>query len=110
MDENIAEKGSRRPLELTTSGILFPDPEGGEPIDIAEWIRLPAPGERCFRTGLSRGSYNDLIFADPPKIESVVLKKPGATRGVRLIRWSSVRSYLNRLAEEQNQNTKGGAS
>jgi hypothetical protein len=44
---------------------------------------------------------NDLVFSDPPKIQSIVVKKPEARRGVRLLYWPSVRSYLLGLMEEQ---------
>jgi len=111
MDEKgIADKGSRRPLKLTTSKKSPTEVEGGNLDSLAEWIRLPAPGERCPRTGLSRSSYNDLIFADPPLIQSVVVKKPGASRGIRLIRWASVRAHLDSLVEQQIPESERGAS
>lgn len=106
MDENVAERAGRRPKDLTAPANPSPAKEGTETADPAEWIRLPSPGERCPRTGLSRGTFNDLIFADPPKVKSVVLKKPGASRGVRLLFWPSVRSYLLGLMEEQNQESE----
>jgi hypothetical protein len=100
MTKNVLERNSRRRLEfLMTPGCSSPDKE--EQIDPAEWIRLPAAGERCPRTGLSRGSYNHLIFAEPAKIRSVVVKQRGASRGIRLIHWPSVREYLQKLMEEQ---------
>lgn len=108
--KNIADTGSRRPLKQTTQETPPPECEEGDPKSLVEWIRLPAPGERCPRTGLSRGSYNDLIFADPPLIQSVVVKKPGASRGIRLIRWASVRAHLDSLVEQQIQESKGGDS
>jgi len=100
MTKKVAERSSRRRPDSKTTP-ESPSPESEGQYDLTEWIRLPAPGERCPRTGLTRGSYNDLVFADPPKIKSVVLKKPGATRGVRLLHWPSVRTYLLRLMDEQ---------
>lgn len=100
MTQYVPERNSRRRQKpKTTPETLSSEFEGAELIDLAEWIRLPAPGERCPRTGLSRSSYNDLIFADPPKIQSIVVKKPGASRGVRLLLWSSVRKFLHGLVE-----------
>lgn len=84
------------PASHLTPQVSYP----GEP-DLAEWIRLPAPGKRCVRSGLTRGTYNDLIFSTPPKIKSVVVKKPGASRGIRLLYWPSVRTYLLGLMEAQ---------
>lgn len=102
MTKNIPERNSRRRLKPQTKPESpSPELEENNSLNLAEWIRLPAPGKRCLRTGLTRGSYNDLIFADPPKIKSVVVKRPGATRGVRLIHWQSVRCYLHDLMKEQ---------
>lgn len=106
----IADTGSRRPLNLTTQETPPPEFKDSDLKSLVKWIRLPAPGERCPRTGLSRSSYNDLIFADPPLIQSVVVKKPGASRGIRLIRWASVRAHLDSLVEQQIPESKGGAS
>lgn len=102
MPAKIAERSCRRRHQnRTTSGNPSPTSEGDETVDLSEFFRLPAPGKRCERSGLTRGTYNDLIFADPPKIKSVVVKQPGATRGVRLLYWPSVRRYLLDLMEEQ---------
>jgi len=55
-----------------------------------EWIRLPAPRGRCPFTGLSRSTLNELTIPGPandgkPPVRSVVLRKRGALRGIRLI-------------------------
>lgn len=68
-----------------------------------EWLRLPAPGARCRFTGLSRGTLNELIIAGPanegrPPVKSVVLRKRGALRGIRLINYDSLMQYLEGLA------------
>lgn len=67
-----------------------------------EWLRLPAPGERCRFTGLSRSTLNELTIAGPandgaPPVKSVVLRKRGALRGIRLISYDSLMRYLAEL-------------
>ena len=67
-----------------------------------EWLRLPAPGKRCRYTGLSRSTLNELTIAGPanggtPPVKSVVLRKRGALRGIRLISYDSLMGYLANL-------------
>jgi hypothetical protein len=67
-----------------------------------EWLRLPAPGERCRFTGLSRSTLNELTIAGPANggvapVKSVVLRKRGALRGIRLISYHSLMGYLATL-------------
>lgn len=67
-----------------------------------EWIRLPAPGHRCRHTGLSRSSLNELVLPAAtndwkPPVKSVVLRKRGAIRGIRLIGYDSLMDYLATL-------------
>ena len=73
------------------------------------WIRLPAPKARArsFYTGLSRTALYDLIQRSKGKIKSVVLKKPGGLRGLRLIHLQSLKCYLNDLAENQQHGEVG---
>lgn len=64
-----------------------------------EWIRLPAPGRRCPYTGLSRSTLNELTIPgraneNKPPVKSVVLRKRGALRGIRLISYDSLMQYL----------------
>ena len=68
-----------------------------------EWLRLPAPGSRCRFTGLSRSTLNELTIAGPandgvPPVKSVVLRKRGALRGIRLISYDSLMQHLATLA------------
>lgn len=68
-----------------------------------EWLRLPAPRSRCPFTGLSRSTLNELTIPGPanegtPPVKSVVLRKRGALRGIRLISYDSLMGYLNELA------------
>jgi hypothetical protein len=67
-----------------------------------EWLRLPAPGSRCPFTGLSRSTLNELTIAGPanngnPPVKSVVLRKRGALRGIRLISFDSLMAHLENL-------------
>lgn len=64
-----------------------------------EWLRLPAPGKRCPHSGLSRSTLNELSIPGPanehrPPVKSVVLRKRGALRGIRLISYDSLMQYL----------------
>lgn len=75
-----------------------------------EWLRLPKAGTRCTISGLSRTGLCELTVACErnnfrPPVRSVLIKKRGAQRGVRLIDKNSLASYLNRLAEEQCTST-----
>ena len=68
-----------------------------------EWLRLPAPGSRCRYTGLSRSTLNELTIPGPanagcPPVKSVVLRKRGALRGIRLISYDSLMQYLAELS------------
>jgi hypothetical protein len=68
-----------------------------------EWLRLPAPGARCRFTGLSRSTLYELTVAGPtnegtPPVKSVVLRKRGALRGIRLISYDSLMAHLENLA------------
>lgn len=67
-----------------------------------EWLRLPAPGTRCRFTGLSRGTLNELTIPCPandhkPPVKSVVIRKRGAARGIRLVSYDSLMAYLDTL-------------
>lgn len=68
-----------------------------------EWLRLPASGTRCRFTGLSRSTLNELTIPGPandgsPPVKSVVLRKRGALRGIRLISYDSLMNYLDGLS------------
>ncbi|ACB74531.1 hypothetical protein Oter_1246 [Opitutus terrae PB90-1] len=71
-----------------------------------EWLRLPAPGTRCRFTGLSRGTLNELTIPCPandhkPPVRSVVIRKRGAVRGIRLVSYDSLMGYLDALAHPE---------
>lgn len=73
-----------------------------------KFIRLPKPGSRCPWTGLSRGSMNDLILGPSPLVRSLVITQPGAKRGIRLIDFDSLLSYLDSLLQIQVANSHDG--
>jgi hypothetical protein len=80
-----------------------PAPSVGRDSLRPEWLRLPAPGSRCRFTGLSRSTLNELTIPGPandgtPPVKSVVLRKRGALRGIRLISYDSLMRYLSDLA------------
>ncbi len=75
------------------------------PVD-PPFIRLPRDGERCPWTGLTRAWINKLIFPaegtnDPPRVRSFELVDPGKSRGVRLIDFASLMSYIRSQASQR---------
>jgi hypothetical protein len=57
------------------------------------WGRMPKPKERL--QGLSRTTLSEL--SDAGLIQSVVIRKPGAVKGIRLIFMPSLFAYLESL-------------
>jgi hypothetical protein len=60
---------------------------------------LPPPGQRCAWTGLSRSAINELILPTPrngykPPVRSFVLRQRGAKKGIRLVDYQSLASYI----------------
>lgn len=72
-----------------------------------EFIRLPKSGERCPYTGMSRASLNELILGPGAPVHSVVLRREGASRGIRLIHLESLLNYLHQQMEEQINSIQG---
>ena len=71
-----------------------------------EWLRLPDEGERCAVSGLSRTSLAELLEETDSTtgekcVASFTKKKPGATRGIRLINKKSLLQYLQKIAASQ---------
>ena len=65
-----------------------------------EFIRLPRTGVPDPMTGLRRSTLNELVLPNEtnnhkPPVRSIVLRKPGRARGIRLIDLSSLLDYLN---------------
>ena len=81
-----------------------------EPVGVAvvpnsrpEFVRLPKLG-LCPITGLSRSKLYDLISPNEgngfkPPVKSLSLRKPGQTKGTRLIVLQSLLDYLRREVE-----------
>lgn len=57
------------------------------------WMRLPKAGERLW--GLARTQW--LRLCQRHKVKSILLKEPGARRGIRLIHRKSAIRYFNKL-------------
>ena len=76
----------------------------------ATWIRLPRPGLRCPHTGLSRSTLLELCVPrggkGAPHVKSVVILKPGAIRGIRLVHYASLMDYLASLVGCSTATTK----
>jgi hypothetical protein len=62
-----------------------------------EWGRLPKPKGRF--EGLSRTTCHELSEAG--LIKSVMIRQPGAQRGIKLIHLPSLRQFLHDLATKQ---------
>lgn len=77
-----------------------------EAVPLAEFIRLPSPGKRCALCGLSRTSLNEVIQRG--EVSAVTVRKPGAQRGIKLIRTASLLAWLNRLEAEQSATRSQG--
>lgn len=74
---------------------------GGAPLAVSsvptrpEFVRLPPVRGRCPISGLCRSTLNNLVLGDNPPVKSVVLRRRGALRGIRLINVDSLLTYLH---------------
>lgn len=82
-------------------------PASGATAPVPEFIRLPKPGRRCPWTGLTRSSMNQLVLGPEAPVKSVVVARKGASRGVRLVVFASLISYLNGLMDSQARGREG---
>ena len=78
-----------------------------------EFIRLPKRGQ-CPITGLTRSKLYDLISPNEgngfkPPVKSLSLRKPGQTKGTRLIVLKSLLDYLRRELEAFQHTFEKGA-
>ena len=67
--------------------------------DSSVWLRLPRPGSRCLVSGLSRSTLAELVRPCErndytPPVESRLLKRKGASRGVLLINRASLLAFI----------------
>jgi len=70
-----------------------------------EFVRLPKPGLQEPYCGLARSKLNELILPTAankfkPPVKSICLRQRGAKRGIRLIVFDSLMTYLRGLAEQ----------
>ena len=96
MESSIIEKTN----DLAAKFVLSEPPN--------EWLRLPPPGTKLPGYGLHRGTLNELILpceenGYKPPVRSLVIRKRGAARGIRLVHRPSLDAFLSRLADEQTQ-------
>lgn len=61
-----------------------------------DWQRMPKPGQRLMK--LTRTTLLEIIQDPQSGVRSAVIRKPGRTRGIRLIFMPSLFAYFNRLA------------
>ena len=78
-----------------------------------EFLRLPKPGTLCPMTGLGRSYMNSLILPTAanghrPPVASVCLRQRGAKKGVRLVVYDSLISYLRAHLESANDEAEVG--
>jgi hypothetical protein len=71
-----------------------------------EYMRLPRNGHADPFFGLKRSKLNELILPSKlnsfrPPVKSFCLREPGKQKGVRLIVFESLRTYLKTIEEEQ---------
>ena len=106
----------RFPLTSADAGALTASPVAVPTVTAVardpEWIRLPKTGTLCPYSGLSRSKLNELVLPCPandfkPPVKSIVLRRKGAVKGCRLISYSALIFFLNKLAQEQ---TEGSAA
>ena len=94
--------GDMKPFSFSDSATpLAANPAAVQSIK-PEFIRLPLPGGRCRYTGLSRTTLCELAIPSPtnefrPPVKSVLIRKRGAQRGIRLINYDSLLDYLRNL-------------
>ncbi len=73
-----------------------------------EFLRLPPSGSPCPHSGLTRTKLNQLVLPNDlnghrPPVRSISLRPKGAKKGVRLISYDSLMSYLRDLMSNQEQ-------
>lgn len=87
--------------QLTQTAPAVPHLDGPRAVfDSSVWIRLPRPGSRCPVSGLSRSTLAELVRPCPrndyaPPVESRLLKRKGAARGVLLVSRASLLAFID---------------
>jgi hypothetical protein len=83
--------------EASAASLSLPSPTHIVPT----FVRLPKSGTRCPWTGLSRSAICELILPARAPVKSVVLRRRGATRGVRLVLLQSLLDHLHAQATKE---------
>lgn len=83
---------------LTTQPLRDVVASGTQPIANPEFCRLPKPGTLCPYSGLSRTVLYQLCKSG--HVRSKAIRKVGATRGIRIIVFSSLMEYLHSLQDD----------
>ena len=86
-------------MHTITSAHTAPHLDGPRAVFDSQWIRLPRPGNRCPLTGLSRSTLAELVRPCErndwqPPVESRLLKRKHAARGVLLINRASLLAFI----------------
>jgi hypothetical protein len=69
------------------------------PLSRPEFLRLPQAGQKCQLTGMSRSALNALVLPTAennykPPVRSFVLRRRGASTGIRLLDYGSLAAYI----------------
>ncbi len=103
MSQQSSSHHAERPELITTPPSLAGNlPRGwvaASSLADAEWMSLPRPRERDRYANLSRTTLIEML--DRGDIRGCVLRRPGATRGKRLVHLPSLRAHLAHLADEE---------
>ncbi len=102
MNKSPVQKTNTAPAKLAALAVpVAPHLNGPRAVfDSSVWLRLCRPGERCPVSGLSRSTLAKLVRPCErndyrPPVESRLLKRKGAARGVLLISKQSLLDYIN---------------
>lgn len=102
MNKSPVQKTNTPPAKLAALAVpVAPHLNGPRAVfDSSVWLRLCRPGARCPVSGLSRSTLAELVRPCErndyrPPVESRLLKRKGAARGVLLISKQSLLDYIN---------------
>ena len=100
------------PIRPTCTAAPLVVVDNGTSTDLRELLRLPKNRQVDPIFSLSRSTWNLLILPCAannfrPPIKSISLRRPGTTRGVRLIVVASAREYFERIMEEAEAQGNG---
>src|SRR5581483_11014699 len=92
------KNATRKARSQTASPIEIP-PIHSPGFTRPEFLRLPKPGSLCPHTGLTRSAINELILPTErngfkPPVRSFCLRQKGASTGIRLVDYESLRAHI----------------